>query len=198
MDGPIGKGTLLATNEDSLALSFAWGKSPPPLYPIHLLIGLPRPQTSRDLLRDLTTLGVFSICFFRSERGEASYASSTLWKSDEWRNCVINGAAQAFCTRLPEISHCGSLLEGITSLPPSASRVTLDNYEASGSLTEFNPAASSSVVLALGSERGWSPRERLLLRDSHFVFAHLGTRVLRTETACVAAVTLIRSKLGLF
>lgn len=198
IDGAFGKGNLTAINEASLTLSFVWGNPPPPLYPIHLLIGLPRPQTSRDILRDVTTLGVASINFIRSERGETSYASSNLWKSGEWKKCVINGSAQAFCTRLPLIIRDQILAEALAGLPTGAARVALDNYEASCSLTAFNPAAAQPVVIALGSERGWSPAERLLFRDAGFCFAHLGPRVLRTETACIAAVTLIRSKLGLF
>ena len=198
IDGARGKGTLAAVNEASLTLFFVWGNSPPPLYPIHLLIGLPRPQTSRDILRDVTTLGVASINFIRSERGEASYSNSNLWKSDEWKNCVINGTAQAFCTRLPIIIRDQTLAEALAGLPSGAARVALDNYEASCSLTAFSPTVFQPVVIALGSERGWSPSERRLFRDAGFCFAHLGPRVLRTETACIAAVTLIRSKLGLF
>jgi len=57
--------------------------------------------------------------------------------------------------------------------------------------------AGRPVTLALGAERGWSPAERTLLRESGFTFGHLGDRVLRTETACIAAVTLLRAKLGL-
>ncbi|MBP7483295.1 MAG: RsmE family RNA methyltransferase, partial [Lacunisphaera sp.] len=53
-----------------------------------------------------------------------------------------------------------------------------------------------SAVLALGAERGWSAAERTLLRASGFTFTHLGERVLRTETACIAALTLLKAKLG--
>ena len=53
------------------------------------------------------------------------------------------------------------------------------------------------VELAVGPERGWSPRERELLREAGFRFVHLGERVLRVETAVVAAVSLVRARLGL-
>ena len=198
INGPRGKGTLVAINDASLRLFFVWGNPPPPPYPIHLLIGLPRPQTARDILRDLTTLGVASINFIQSERGEASYAQSNLWKSDEWRKCVINGATQAFCTQLPAINHPKNLADAIANLPKNASKIMLDNYEASQSLSACHPVSPEPVILAIGSERGWSPGERLQLQKATFQFAHLGPRVLRTETACIAAVTLIRSKLGLF
>ena len=198
IDGPRGVGTLVSINQDSLTLSFAWGNSPPPLCPIHLLIGLPRPQTARDILRDATTLGVASLRFIRSERGERSYFDSSLWKSDDWKKCVINGASQAFCTRLPEVTCGENLSEAIALLSLETNRVALDNYEAPISLAEFNPAIFMATAIALGSERGWSPDERTALRNAGFIFAHLGPRVLRTETACVAAVTLVKAKLGLF
>lgn len=197
INGPLGKGTLKAINPDSLTLAFAWGNLPPPLYPIHLLIGLPRPQTSRDVLRDATTLGVASIRFFPSSRSESSYASSNLWKSEAWENCVIKGATQAFCTRLPEVVHARPLSKSIEDLPSGASRVALDNYEATGPLSSFAPIPSRPVVLALGAERGWAAEERTLLRQSGFEFYHLGSRVLRVETACIAAISLIKAKLGL-
>jgi 16S rRNA (uracil1498-N3)-methyltransferase len=105
INGPRGKGTLVAVHEDSLVLSFAWGEAPTPLSPIQLLVGLPRPQTARDILRDGASLGVASMDFVRTERGEASYAQSSLWSSREWETLLVAGAAQAFCTRLPEVRH---------------------------------------------------------------------------------------------
>jgi RsmE family RNA methyltransferase len=53
------------------------------------------------------------------------------------------------------------------------------------------------VVLALGPERGWGPADRAALRAHGFTLVHLGTRVLRSETAVIAALTLVRARLGL-
>ncbi len=197
INGPRGKGTLVAIAKDSLVLAFAWAEAPPPLPPIHLLIGLPRPQTARDILRDVTSLGVAAMHFVRTEKGEAGYASSALWQSERWMECVANGAAQAFCTRLPEVTHGRPLADAIASLPINASRFALDNYESAGLLSQCNVLIPEPAVLALGPERGWSSAERDLLKKTGFAFAHLGPRVLRTETACVVAVTLLKAKLGL-
>jgi RsmE family RNA methyltransferase len=197
IDGPRGTGRLAVINSDSLTLSFAWENSPPSLCPIHLLIGLPRPQTSRDILRDMTTLGIASLNFIHSDRGERSYRDSSLWKSDEWKKCIVAGAAQAFSTRLPEVTFGTTLPDTIARIAPEIARIALDNYEASSSLAAFRPDGFSSAAIAIGSERGWSPNERTILRNGGFTFVHLGARVLRTETACVAAVTLVKATLGL-
>jgi RsmE family RNA methyltransferase len=51
-------------------------------------------------------------------------------------------------------------------------------------------------VLAIGSERGWSERERDLFEAAGFLRLSLGSRALRTETACVAAAILALEKIG--
>ncbi|MCK7479782.1 MAG: RsmE family RNA methyltransferase [Candidatus Moduliflexus flocculans] len=48
----------------------------------------------------------------------------------------------------------------------------------------------------MGSERGWTDRELDSLAAAGFRFASLGDRILRTETACTAAVTLALAALG--
>jgi len=205
VDGPRGKGTVVAIGAEALTLSFVWGAPPPPLDPITLIVGLPRPQTARKILQEATTLGVTAMHFVATEKSEVSYAHSTLWSSGEWRRHLIAGAEQAFDTRLPQITWHRSLSEVVTALPPTASRLALDHYEAAAALANVAYYASKpeaavipTVVLALGPERGWSARDRALLRANGFSLVHLGTRVLRTETAVVAAVALVKARLGLF
>jgi RsmE family RNA methyltransferase len=195
--GPRGKATLSRVSDTALELTFAWNMPPPALAPIRLIIGLPRPQTARDLLRESTALGVSALDFVRTEKSEPSYAQSSLWSSGEWEKLLNAGAAQAFCTRLPALRHGHSLAEAVATLPAEGARIALDNYEAAEALSRLKLAANPNVTLALGAERGWSDPERGLLRANGFVFAHLGARVLRTETACIAAVTLLKAKLGL-
>ena len=196
LNGPRGRGTIEEIGADFLRLSFVWGESPPSLSLIHVIVGLPRPQTARDILREVTALGVTALHFVQTDKGEASYAGSSLWKSTEWRECVINGAAQAFCTRLPEVTHGDTLAEAIARLPAGTSRLALDNYEAATALNPGNLPAGKPAAIALGAERGWSAAERDLLRASGFTLVHLGPRVLRTETACIAAVTLLKARLN--
>lgn len=196
INGPRGRGAVVAATPETLTLSFTWGGPPPPLPPLHLVIGLPRPQTARDILRDATTLGVAALHFVRTDKGEPGYARSKLWQSGEWERQVIAGAEQAFCTRLPEITHDRTLSEVLAELPAGSARIALDNHEAPAALGTCNLLGYKSAVLALGAERGWSEAERERLRAAGFAFAHLGPRVLRTETACIAALALLKARLG--
>jgi 16S rRNA (uracil1498-N3)-methyltransferase len=195
VNGSRGKATLTALDDAALTLAFAWQAAPAPREPITLIAGLPRPQTARDILRDATTLGVGALHFVRTEKGESSYAQSTLWSTGEWRRHLITGAEQAFDTRIPEVTHGRTLAEVLSTLAVGGTRIGLDNYESTAALVSL--ALDLPLTLVLGAERGWSARERVLLRNFNFDFAHLGSRVLRTETAVVAALTLVRARLGL-
>jgi 16S rRNA (uracil1498-N3)-methyltransferase len=180
---------------DMLILSFAWDDEPPLAFePVSLILGMPRPQTARKVLREATALGVASIHFVPTEKGEAGYTRSVLWSSGEWRRHLIAGAEQAFSTHLPEVSIGRSLTDVVDPLGAGC-RIALDNYEACRRLSDV--AVEAPVILALGPERGWSASERALLVTAGFEFAHLGPRVLRVETAAVAALAVVRGKLGL-
>jgi len=196
IDGPRGKATLVEVGPEALRLSFVWGDPPPALAPLRLILGLPRPQTARDLLREGTALGVAAMDFVRTARGEASYAQSALWSAGEWRDLLLTGASQAFCTRLPAVRYGHSLDDAIAAVPAGHTRLALDNYEAAVALADLALPDSPGVVLALGAERGWTEAERELLRQMNFQFVHLGPRVLRMETAGIAAVSLVKAKRG--
>jgi 16S rRNA (uracil1498-N3)-methyltransferase len=191
VDGALGRATVVAIGPGTLTLRFEPGGEPPPLDPIHLLIALPRPQTARKILNEAAALGVASIRFFQSEKGEPGYAQSTLWRGGEWRRHLLDGAAQAFDTRLPDVGHDGSLSDAVRELPAGCARIALDNYEAPRRLAAIPPARP--LALAFGPERGWSAAERTLLRAGGFELEHLGPRILRTETAVVAAVAIAKA-----
>jgi RsmE family RNA methyltransferase len=111
---------------------------------------------------------------------------------------LLVGAAQAFDTRLPVVTWAHTLADALAEpVAPGTTRLALDNYEAANALSVCHLLSDQPVMLALGPERGWGPADRAALRAHGFTLVHLGSRVLRSETAVVAAVTLVRAKLGL-
>jgi 16S rRNA (uracil1498-N3)-methyltransferase len=196
INGPRGKGTLINISSSSLSLEFSWSEEISGSDPLTLLIGLPRPQTARAILREATSLGVAALHFVTTDKGDPNYANSTLWQSGEWRRHLLLGAEQAFCTRIPDVSFGKSVTDAITALPvQKMTRIALDNYESPTLLSQLTPT-EPVVALAVGPERGWSARERDTLRQHGFTLAHLGKRVLRTETACIGATILLKAKMG--
>jgi len=195
INGPRGKASILSEDQVNLKLHFTWGQIPEALDPITLVIGIPRPQTARKILSEAAALGVKALYFVSTEKGEANYAMSTLWSSGEYKKHLIHGAEQAFCTRIPEVSFDQSLNQVWDSIDTKSFKIALDNYESPLALSRVK--ISSPCVIAIGSERGWSLNERNLFRDTGTQLCHLGERVLRTETACVSSVSIIKALLGL-
>lgn len=191
-----GKASLLA-GEAAGGARFSYRETlpcPPP-EPGALLCGLCRPQTVRKVIREASAVGVGAVHFFPTERGEPSYARASLWTDGEVRRLQLEAAAQAFCARLVPVHLHASFAEALEAATAAGNRtrIALDNYEGTAPLAAAAPT-DGSFCCAVGSERGWSAAERDTLRAAGFVLAHLGARVLRSETACVAALALLRSR----
>jgi len=210
IDGEMGKARICSITAAGLQIEFSPEKESPELYPLVLLMGLARPPTVKKVLKEATALGVKEFILCGTDTGERSYRSSSVLKPESIKETLIEGAQQAVCTRLPAVTIEHSLRCALEHFyPPEPGQeyrlIGLDNYEAELSLTDFwklqTDSGSSSVqkttVLAVGSERGWTDRERIRLRESGFTLASLGSRVLRTETASIAGLSVCLSGMGL-
>jgi len=196
IDGRVGKARMEHVDEAGLRVSVEWTGRSAELHPITLIIGMPRPQTARRLLREMTAMGASNLYFCETDRGEPGYPQSKLWTSGESERHLRSGAEQAFNPRLPELRLFENLAAAIDSIGADPDRIALDNYEAANSLSNWSPS-SESVVLCMGAERGWSADERALLRQAGFTLYHLGARVLRLETAAAAATAVALGRMGI-
>jgi RsmE family RNA methyltransferase len=210
--GGIARGRIEAVEEDgALRILFEEREPAPERHPVRVAVGFPRPIQLRRLLRDLSSLGVAAIDLMGTELGEKSYRDTKLLDDGGARAALIEGAAQARDTLLPELavySSLGAWLQArpwerdgaaaVAGLPPIALAAP-DNVRpgcAFSALPVRGVQAAGEFVIAVGSERGWSDGERERLEKAGFVRVSMGARALRTETACVAAVVLALEKIG--
>lgn len=78
-------------------------------------------------------------------------------------------------------------------------KIALDNVTPTISLSEalkLLPGNATSILLAVGCERGWVAREREVLCDNGFTMARIGGRIMRSETAVTVALAITQSTLG--
>jgi RsmE family RNA methyltransferase len=211
IDGSIGTGLIDSVGIDgSLRYSLDLRDDPPPRTPIRIGVGFPRPIQLRRLLRDLSNFGIEYIDLIMTDLGEKSYRETNLLSDGGARAALIEGAVQSRDTRLPEITVYQSLDAWLDEHPweSASSRassflsrtvpllIAPDNVRPEGSMANLTQR-NKSMVLAIGCERGWSDRERDILEHAGFLRMSMGKRALRTETACIAAVTLAMEKIGL-
>jgi RsmE family RNA methyltransferase len=168
-------------------------------------VGFPRPIQLRRLLRDLSSLGVEAVDLLGTELGEKSYRDTKLLQDGGAKEALIEGAVQARDTTIPELSVYISLEDWLRERPwdkgasgsarPLPILAAADNVRPEGAMARLSPMRGP-MVLAVGAERGWSDRERDALEAAGFLRLSLGSRALRTETACVAAAVLALEKIG--
>ncbi len=198
-----GKAIIESISEEAIHLSFTPEVDPVGLFPLTLLLGLSRPPTVKKVLKEATALGVGRFILCGTENSERSYRDSSALKPEKIREVLLEGIQQAVCTMLPETTMEHSLkyaIESVTPAQPGTLLIALDNYEATISLTEYwqsrRTEGTTETILAVGSERGWTDKERTRLRDAGFTLCSLGPRVLRTETASIAGTALCLSGMG--
>ena len=184
-----------------------------PLFPLHMIIGFPRPIQLKRLLRDMAALGVSSVRLCGTELGEKSYLKASLSDPAEVYKMLLDGTVQAASAHVPKPFVYQTLAECLDNIDCNRSQencsqaknaaalllLALDNVKPAQSLDAFlraNPPAGRPVFAAIGSERGWSPAERALLEERGFVRLGMGNRVMRTETAATVSASIILSQMG--
>lgn len=193
-----GKATITRINEQEIAFTFAMDdKTGAKLYPVTLLVAQVRPICMRRILRESVSLGVERIVLTQTETGEKSYAQANLYTSGEYQSILIDGAMQSGECAVSEVLFASSVRDALANLGPDSTKIVLDNIRPGVPLSTLNPGAGKEVVLAIGGERGFTEAERDRFEEAGFQFASLGSRILRTETACSAGLAVLLGRMGL-
>ena len=194
VNGASGIGTVVAVEHDRVRVALAWRSEPVAPPAVTLVVGLPRPPSARKILYQAAAIGCLAIHFVHTGLSDPNYARSKLWRTPEWRRHLLDGVQQSAATTLPEVT-CGTTLGGVLERVATGPMAVALDPEAGvrrlGSVVLRPP-----LVLAIGPERGWSAQDRALLARHDVVFCTLGTRILRVETACVAALAIVHARFG--
>ncbi len=194
VNGPSGAAEIQSIEDGTVR--FTWRPEHPCIEPHRavLLVGAVRPICMKRILREAVSLGVSEIWVTGTDLGEKSYLGATIWKDERYRSFLLDGAQQAAASYIPDVKLFPRVDEAVREC--GGSRLFLDIGEGSERIPDIE-MSSLPVVLAVGSERGWSSRERSLFLRSGWKSARLGSRILRTETACSAGIAVLLSSMGL-
>jgi len=116
-------------------------------------------------------------------------------KLQHWQGIIINACEQSGRTVIPVLQPAVKLHEQLAMEIPGM-KLTMDP-EAGVRLTELSPG-SDSISLLIGPEGGLSETEISQATACGFQGIKLGPRVLRTETAALAAIAAIQTRWGDF
>ncbi|MBT8442982.1 MAG: 16S rRNA (uracil(1498)-N(3))-methyltransferase, partial [Gammaproteobacteria bacterium] len=157
--------------------------------------GICRGQRMDLLMQKTTELGVAAIRPITCERSVVRLDDARRRKRlDHWRQIAISACEQCGRVVIPEIAAPASLDVAIDAVPDDTTRLLLDP-RAQRNLGETIDAASG-IALLIGPEGGLTDAERSAASAAGFVPAGIGPRVLRTETAPLAALSILQYLAG--
>ena len=164
--------------------------------PVTLLLAVFKFDRMEWAIEKATELGVAAIVPILARRTEKHLAQAADKRVERWRRLAHEAAKQSRRSDLPIIEDAIALNVRLQQ-PPGAQRILLAEDERKTTLRQRVETALASVdsdlpnfELAIGPEGGWTPDEIGLFAKHNWQPASLGPRILRAETAAIAAVAI--------
>ncbi|MBW4053480.1 MAG: 16S rRNA (uracil(1498)-N(3))-methyltransferase [Proteobacteria bacterium] len=157
--------------------------------------GISRGERMDWVVQKATELGVSRIIPVQTERTVVKLDSQQpARKLRHWQAIAIAACEQSGRNLIPDIAAPLALLDFLRDTDANATRLLL-SPTAALRINEL-PAPAGQVIVLIGPEGGLSEPEQRAALAAGFVAVRLGPRVLRTETAAVAALTLLQHRFG--
>jgi 16S rRNA (uracil1498-N3)-methyltransferase len=163
---------------------------------IGLIQGIARGEKMDLILQKATELGVAHVQPVNADRTEVRLEGERLAKRQaHWRSVMVSACEQSGRAQVPTLGAVATLAMLSAQLPAGGLRLMLDP-EGPEALSTLRPEPQAPVLVAIGPEGGWSDRDRAQLRELSFRGLRLGPRILRTETAGLAAIAALQALYG--
>lgn len=156
---------------------------------IHLGIALSKGDRFDWVLQKATELGVAAITPLQTQRVDVKLNRERAQKKQRhWQQVIVSACEQCGRNRLPALAEPQALSDWLTSVEAEQKWVLSPAHE--GGLKPGQSA--SSAALLVGPEGGFEDNEIHLALDQGFRALQLGPRILRTETAPLAAISILQ------
>ena len=152
-------------------------------FPLVVASALPKGDRADFLIEKLTELGVTRFVPLLTSRAIVQPKSSIV---EKFTRAVIEASKQCGRNRLMQVDVPRRWEDFVTLPDLPASRVVLHTGPGLP-----KASAAGGVAVAVGPEGGFTPEEVALATETGWLAASLGPRVLRVETAAIAAAALL-------
>ncbi len=199
-DGRDYTGTLVNARRDGAEVVLAGTPvpepEPVPLLEIELALGISKGERMDFALQKAVELGVSRLVPLFTQRGVVRLSGDRLARRQEhWRGVSIAACEQSGRRRLPDVLPARALEDWLGGIDGTA---LLLDHRADLGLDQMAPPADGRVALLIGAEGGLSPTERDAAVAAGLTGVRLGPRILRTETAPLAAMAALQVLWGDF
>lgn len=170
-----------------------------PALPVTLVMSVYKFDRMEWAIEKATELGVLALAPVIAQRTEKHLARAAEKRAERWRRIAHEAAQQSRRSDVPTIHDPESLAARVKATS-SATRIVLAEQERTTTLRrlveEWVEAAGDEMPafeIAIGPEGGWAPAEEALFDANGWKAATLGPRILRAETAAIAALAVVAS-----
>lgn len=163
--------------------------------PLHIHLGqvISRGEKMDYTIQKATELGVTAITPLFSEHCNVRLNEErTTKRLEHWQATAIAASEQCGRCFIPKIFPAENLEEWLQKALPGT-RIILDHRSPN---KIKNISLTNEIVLLVGPEGGFSDHEILLAKQNNFIPVQLGPRILRTETAALAAISALQTLKG--
>jgi 16S rRNA (uracil1498-N3)-methyltransferase len=155
---------------------------------VHLLMAVFKFDHLEWGLEKATELGAARITPVLARRTEKHLAQAAAKRVERWRKIVREASQQSRRSDVPAVDDPVALK---LALPMAAAetKLLLAETEQENSLrAALESEQVSELAMAIGPEGGWAPEEMKLFAEAGWRSVTLGPRILRAETAAIAAL----------
>ena len=190
-------GRIEAARGDEVTVAVAEASATERESPLSLTLaqGVSRGERMDLIVQKATELGVARLLPLLTERSVVRLdAKAAARKLAHWRAIAIAACEQSGRNRLPSLSEPLELRAFLQGKAEDGTRLLLSPAAALGIADVPRPAGAVTVLI--GPEGGLSAEEQERAVAAGFLGVRLGPRVLRTETAAIAALSLLQRQFG--
>ncbi len=191
--GRLRRGRVVAVEDGRVEFALGEELNAPAEPQVTLLLAIYKFDRMEWALEKLTELGAARIVPILSKRTETHLAKAAAKRVERWRRIAQEATEQSRRLEPPEILAPVRLKDAVGT--EALTRIVLAESEQSVSLADVvrvHPAGES-LALAVGPEGGWAEDELRLFAEAGWTAASLGERILRAETAAIAAMAIVAS-----
>ncbi|MCH5320613.1 MAG: 16S rRNA (uracil(1498)-N(3))-methyltransferase [Eubacterium sp.] len=171
-----------------LSVCYKQANESEPSVKVTLFQGVPKGDKMEDIIQKCTELGIASIKPVLTRRSVSRPdEKSAKKKNARYQKIALEAAQQSGRGIVPEICEMETLTEAVKK---DKSELKILFYEGGGEpLSKIIDKDIKSVSIYIGPEGGFGESEVELIKNSGGTVATLGKRILRTQTAPIAALT---------
>ena len=147
-------------------------------------------------IEKITELGIARIVPVIARRTEKHLAQAAPARVERWRRIAQEAAKQSRRSDIPAIDDPLSLGEAVRLMPHTQRLLLAEQEKALSLRAALGEEALGTILLAVGPEGGWADEEVTHFANEGWRAVSLGSRILRAETAAIAACAIVTAQFG--